>query len=254
MEKVKKVIIFTQTIMIILIIGFIIKKIWEIERCRDICILINAYNYPDKATNILINSIRSNTNLNILIVSHGKNTRFQKIDYNIYNLQVVHNSIDFTALIAVVEHQDLLMKNDFLHRSWFYLHNTTKFGKSFNPSKIRKETCKLKKYPSMNIGTYLHQDLIKCKDILLDKKSSNNPSKDEIKKLKIMGIGSEDCIFKYLEKHKYIGTYCKKPKIEKEKKIYSDNVLRRTEYYKELDLYKYKANWGQRNNNPILSL
>ena len=138
--------------------------------------------------------------------------------------------------------------------SKFYIQFAKYFGKSFNPSKIRKETCKLKKYPSMNIGTYLHQDLIKCKDILLDKKSSNNPSKDEIKKLKIMGIGSEDCIFKYLEKHKYIGTYCKKPKIEKEKKIYSDNVLRRTEYYKELDLYKYKANWGQRNNNPILSL
>ena len=222
------------------------------RRERELCILINAYNYPDKATDLLIKSI--NNNLKILIVSYGKNTRFQQIDDNIYNLQVIHNSIDYTALIAVVEHRDLLIENDIIHNCWFYIHNTTKFGKSFKPSMLRNKTCRLTNYPSMNMGTYLHKDLLRCTDILLDKKSSDHPSKTEIIELKRNAIKTEDSIFKHLSKYKKIGIYCGGKITIPEKLIYSNNILRITEYYKKLDFYKYKANWGQRNNDPIIDL
>ena len=85
----------------------------------NVIFLINAYNYPDKATKILLDSIKD-MNFKVLIVSYGKKVELKKIKENVYNLVVIQNSIDFTALIAVLEHENLL-KNTILSQNFGFI-------------------------------------------------------------------------------------------------------------------------------------
>ena len=214
---------------------------------NDMIILINAYNYPDIATERLLKSLEL-FNLKILIVGYGPDIRLNKINSNTYHLQTIQNSIDYTALIAVIEHQLLLKENNLIPKSWFYIHNTTEFGKKFKVQLLEAKTQPLVDFPSMNIGTYLHTDLLQHISFLKEVRSTDHPSKIELLQLKDKGFGYEDSLFKRIGTS---GVYNQTRIINSPQHIYSDKTLRRVEYYPDLDFYKYKSNWGQHNNvNP----
>ena len=101
----------------------------------------------------------------------------------------------------------------------------------------------------MNIGTYKHKDLVKVKDFILTLRSSDHPSMEECKKNKEAGIRSEDDIFKKIGADK---AYCSRRETKEATNVYSKGVKRITEYFPELDFYKFKANWGQNLAAPIM--
>lgn len=165
----------------------------------------------------------------------------KKID-NITYIYCNHNSIDFTALITLYE---LYNKN--INEYYFYLHDTCKIGNTFyeklksikinNSSSIR-----LKEGYTMNIGIYSQKILNNNKDFLLSVKNTNENKSLEFKN---KGVQLEGYIFNNDKKCitlKNEGEYINGP-ID----YYNTGIMRIIEYYKNLDLYKIKANWGQHN-------
>jgi hypothetical protein len=105
----------------------------------------------------------------------------------------------------------------------------------------------------MNIGTYEYNKLQSIKSFILNFKSSDYPSNEEILELKLNAIKQEDIIFTIL---KVDNVYCEKNKIKIKypSDVYNTGTQRITEYYTTLDFYKFKANWGQFTESPILTV
>jgi hypothetical protein len=79
----------------------------------------------DKCLHNLYNKIQSDNIL--VVVGDSKELKFERREfYNI--LYVQHNSIDFTALISVVENYQFLRFKIVLPKYWFYIHDTSEFG------------------------------------------------------------------------------------------------------------------------------
>lgn len=200
-------------------------------------IVINAISPEDPATIKILNSIPSN--IPIILVTQGIDN-ITLIKNNIINLVVPHNSIDFTGIIAILE-------NDFLQEKLvnsiiFYTHATTEFGPDFFNLFKPQSTQMLTRKPSMNIGTYEYNKLQSIKSFILNLKSSDYPSHEEILELKLNAIKQEDIIFTIL---KVDNVYCEKNKIKikNPSDVYNTGTQRITEYYTTLDFYKFKANW-----------
>ena len=211
-------------------------------------IVINAVSLDDPASIKILNSIPSN--ICTILVTQGIGD-ITLIKNNIINLVVPHNSIDFTGMIAILE-------NDFLQEKLvnsiiFYTHATAEFGPNFFNLFKPHFTQMLTRKPSMNIGTYEYNKLQSIKSFILNFKSSDYPSREEIIELKLNAIKQEDIIFTIL---KVDNVYCEKNKIKIEppSDVYNTGTQRITEYYTTLDFYKFKANWGQFNDTPILSV
>jgi hypothetical protein len=164
-----------------------------------------------------------------------------------YKLEVKHNSVDYTAFIALIE-EDVLIKSIFtLPEFWFYLHDTCELGKefiprltSFIPNLTKNKSLTL--FPSMNLGVYKHTFFFNNPEILLSKRSSNNPKVEEVYKLKCDCVVTEDFLFKIENDIPFTGKD-KGMTGKRPMRIYN-GVSRITEYYAVLDIYKYKANWN----------
>ncbi len=196
--------------------------------------LINSF--PDYISNEDILVVVGNSNK----VAFTKCERFSK-------LEVKHNSVDYTAFIALIEEHDLIKENFVIPEFWFYLHDTCELGKdfisklsSFIPSLTKNKSLTL--FPSMNLGVYKHDFFFKDPQILLSKRSSNNPSYDEVYQLKCGCVETEDFLFKIENDTPFTGNV-KGVTGTRPLRIYK-GVSRITEYYEVLDLYKYKANWN----------
>lgn len=199
-------------------------------------ILINSHKNNKKALDLLLFSIdKYNDLFDIIIVVGGF---YELEDYEINydkNRTIInanHNSIDFTALITVME---LNIDEKFL-----YLHDTCEIGENFI-NILKKIDCSnifTIGHPSMNMGLYDLKTLIKYENIL--KKLKNIDKNMEIK-FKNLGYTYEGRIFQF-EKAKQIGK--NPPYISIGfKQLYDSNVQRRIDYIECLDLYKYKANY-----------
>ncbi len=217
---------------------------------------------PKLINSFILNKIDSS---HILVVFGGcEHIFFEKCDnYNI--LGVTHNSIDFTALISVIEHVYSLIDNNFsIPDYWFYLHDTCELGENFynnlnnffKNNDFEYNTLPLTYYKSMNIGLYKYTFLLNNKNKILQLRSSNIPTLEEIQHLKKIGVFHEDFIF-YLDtkNHNNNKSFFKSftNNNDKDRIILNDNnpiiiyensnILRIIEYFKILDFYKYKANW-----------
>ena len=207
------------------------------------------------------NFIIKNTDI-LVVVNDCDEISFKKCDkYCI--LYVKHNSIDFTALIAVIEHIYSLIDNDFeIPDYWFYMHDTCKLGSNFLnllETYIEKlynynlNTLSLTYVKSMNIGIYKYNYLLNKKNIVLNLRSQDNPPMSQIQELKKVGVALEDILFKnddyrlhffdYINSmmypHLHDRTYVSEPK-----NIYEKSDIKRIEeYFANIDFYKYKANW-----------
>lgn len=235
----------------------------------NIKFLINSHiKNKDIVLNKLINSFTlNNIHKEDILVVFGNSDRIFFEKNNFYNiLGVPHNSIDFTALIAVIEHVYSLIDNNFsIPDYWFYLHDTCELGKDFitlfnkyleNINLNNINTLPLTYYKSMNMGLYKYTFLLNNKNTIFQLRSHNHPFNEEIQHLKKIGVFKEDFIF-YLNKENI-----KNNKIfqnsfsnnnDKDRIIFNNqlpqiiyensNILRIIEYFPNIDFYKYKANW-----------
>jgi len=206
-------------------------------------LLINTHKNNAIALNTLLNSVP--VTIPLLIVEGGhEHTQLTKDAYGRYTLAVNHNSIDFTGIIGVIQNIDLLSRAFDLPTAWFYIHDTCEID---NPiafesifQRINIENSFLCKSPSMNMGIYKHNHILKHIDAILAMKSSANPSIDEIQSLKRKCVLREDFLLKLmntrnvLSKRMVCPGYFHYP---------SSRVDRIREYYATVGLFKYKANW-----------
>ena len=196
----------------------------------------------------LIESFPSNiSNYDILVVI-GNST---KCDFTICEkyckLEVKHNSVDYTALVALVEENDLISKYFTIPEFWFYLHDTCVLGANFISKlspfiPLLTKNKSLTLFPSMNLGVYKHSFILQKAHLLLSKRSSDLPPYEEVYKLKCGCVSDEDFLFKVENDTPFTGVV-KGVKVTRPLSIYN-GAKRITEYYEVLDLYKYKANWN----------
>lgn len=152
-------------------------------------------------------------------------------------VKVNHNSIDYTALIGVL---DLNLKADY----WFLLHDTCKAGPNFY--KIIKEydynniqAVALRYRVSMNIGAYSWDYLQTIKNELLNFKNTDL-SEESIQKWKAIGVENED---KFLSEYMHFSHYDSSDRMFSSPiDYYNTGTKRIIEYYPNADLYKIKAN------------
>lgn len=198
-------------------------------------LLINSHNSSRAASLLLARLVNFNLEDTLLVIGGAGVTSLSRVG-GTWTLRVLHNSIDFTALIAVVEHDQLVRNSLGDIWSYFYVHDTVVLGpqfskrlKRFGDSTSRRlrlwessilwqcGPAEMQKYrhatstdphsssvpllygPSMNIGLYLRQDLLhrRCTARLRGLRSSDAPSKEELVLLKAKGQSREDDLFNF---------------------------------------------------------
>lgn len=201
--------------------------------------------YSEKTLPILIPSlINSGINSKDIFVFEGGHYKRTVTKTDAYNLiKTDNNTIDFTALIDIVENE---LESDY----WFYIHDTCKVGPKFkellyNIPRIRPDKIALAYIYSMNIGSYKYEYLLKHRNRLLEIKNQDY-SRDGIQRCKLWGVYAEDYMLHQLTDSR---TYVYNPHISNHSVLdninwYDTNIKRRTEYHPKLDLYKSKSNFN----------
>jgi hypothetical protein len=161
---------------------------------------------------------------------------------NFTYIKCYHNSIDFTALISILElYENTIPTNNL----YFYIHDTCKVGSNFF-NKLKEinnmeniSTIRINGLYSMNIGVYSGKILNQFKDFLLSQKNTNKNKEIEFK------INhKEDYIFHNDPNNIILDNYSNW-NYTGPTDYYNTGTLRIVEYYPNIDLYKIKANWGQ---------
>jgi hypothetical protein len=162
-------------------------------------------------------------------------------DNNVTVIECNYNSIDLTAFIGLVE---LFNKN--VDEYYFYMHDTCKVGDNFyqklkNIDLTDVSTIRINKGWSMNIGVYSQKILNHFSSFLI---SGKNTSDKNLFRLKYHPH-IEDHIFKMDPNNKVLDDY-QREKQSEPVDYYKTGTMRIVEYYENIDLYKIKANYGQK--------
>lgn len=210
-------------------------------------IVINSHVDSNKALQHVLESLRTYKEFfhyEFIVViggfyEHEKNVISK--ERNITYIRCNHNSIDFTALIVLVElyHQDV-------HEHYLYIHDTCTIGKTFytklnaiNVSSV--SSVRINTQFSMNIGIYSQTILNTFSHFLLQQKNTD-PHKSMEFKTKC--VHHEDYIFKNDPNNSVLDNY-NGSSVTGPTDYYNNGTLRIVEHYPNLDIYKIKANWGQ---------
>lgn len=228
----------------------------DFARTDHVYVLINSHNKSKVALEWLLRSVYSKTNdsnLRILIVVGGapNTTIYEETERNescprVYRCYVKHNSIDFTGMLALIEYQEEINKlMGEMPDRWFYMHDTCELEDYKRFANRFKETTKttrlLTTQPSMNMGIYTHKDILKSKKLIMEHRSTNNPTVEEIHELKQRGVVDEDAVFKALQ----IGESMSGVDTLNERFSYPGSTVKRIiEVYRDVGLKKYKANFA----------
>ena len=205
-------------------------------------IVINSHKNNKTALNRLLESMKYQNlfkqyKVIVCIGGYYENSEYKfETNENITYVECNHNSIDFTGLITICEAFSDLNIN------FLYLHDTTEVGPRFfdilSKIQIQSESIRLiSSRPSMNMGIYSSNCIQNNKDFLMKTK---NTTEHLTMKFKSEGVYLEDAIFRNDPTNLALqGTY----KESGPSDVYNSGVMRISEYYSCLDLYKYKANW-----------
>jgi len=214
----------------------------SINFCISTCRKFAAYTLP-----VIIPSLtRAGINTSeILIVNGGQ--EYWRINHygDVPMICTPQNSFEYTPLIEIVEHN---LTSDY----WFLLHDTCIAGPAFkslvfdlpmeNPEKVA-----MKHTPSMSIGLYSMDYLMRHKDRLMAIKNMDS-SPDALQKWKQWGVPNEDYM---LWKLQDVPTALYHPdkhgpdewNYQGHADVYGTGMERRMEYFPQLDLFKAKSNW-----------
>jgi hypothetical protein len=163
----------------------------------------------------------------------------KEISYHCLN----HNSYEYSPLIEICEKE---LQADY----WFLIHDTCKVGPLFKqklysipntlPDKIA-----LKSTPSMSIGLYKYNYLLKHKKKLLKIKNVDY-SEESMIKWKFWGVDNEDYLLFKTSPQPHIYFSSRDEVVDwDDNNWFNSKTKRKTEYFPSLDLFKNKANWGQ---------
>lgn len=191
----------------------------------------------------------------ILIVNGGWDDSLTITDYEgVPMLLTPQNSFEYTPLIEIVDNN---IHSDY----WFLLHDTCIAGPLFyelalslpidNPEKVA-----LKGTPSMSIGLYRMDYLLRHKDRLMAIRNTDCSS-EALQRWKQWGVPNEDYM---LWKLNDAPTHIYHPdrhgpdewNYQGHSDAYGTGFARRIEYFPQLDLYKAKSNW--QGVQPVLCL
>jgi hypothetical protein len=156
-------------------------------------------------------------------------------------IEVDQNSIDYTGLIAVL---DLNIESTY----WVLLHDTCYIGPLFYDKILNYDyqnapAVSLNIDLSMNIGAYSWEYLKTIQNDLMSFRNTDY-SVESIQKWKILGVENED---KYLSSYRDKYHYSSLPRTQSEPiDLYNTGVFRIIEHFSEIDFYKLKANWYNR--------
>lgn len=199
--------------------------------------------FYDKSLNELIPSlIISGVPREDIFVFIGGYNSYETLDndYGVTMYTAPHNSFDFTALISII---DLSVQKDY----WFSIHDTCKVGPTFYGKllKLAKPNPTLKfteQGRSMNMGIYSNEFLSKNKNKILNYKNLSN----DILSFKKRLVKEEDI---FIKKSKGL---CKTLReISEPTDYYGNGVKRIVEYFPDLDFYKIKSNWKNKDKYEI---
>lgn len=218
-------------------LGFIRKP--EIKICIGTNRKYAAQTIPPLVASLIESGINAN---NVHVFEGGHETKHYSFS-TFHHYLTDHNSIDFTALIEAAEST---VKTDY----WFFLHDTCLVGKMFkklteNIPHFWPDAMPLKDYPSMSMGAYKANYLKSKKGIL---QSYRNCSNDEasLKHFKEKAIQDEDILFKQSKRPVVYNGWLLQAGNGYERKdvsipsIYTNRIC---EYFPQVDLYKFKANY-----------
>ncbi len=185
----------------------------------------------EKIINSLLNAGVETNDIYFFI---GGYDRYEKLKSDYHRYTCPHNSIDFTALVSVVE---LNIESD----HWFLLHDTCYVGENFL-NNINSYPYQDKNYVSltndlsMNMGSYRWDFIKENKDKILEYKFNS----EDIQSFKIRLIQEEDVFFR-----PRVFCYNNRPRqTTGPTDFYNNNTERIVEYFPDIDLYKVKANWS----------
>jgi hypothetical protein len=206
--------------------------------------LINTTKWCDYDTIVLptlINSLRAQvSNDDIVVVMGDCNTEEVTTETDYTLVKVKHNSMDFTALIGVIDNQANLGT---LPDVWFYMHDTCNVGSNFITnlsSKTLSDDIRLI-WNVKGLGIYKNTTLLSNSTLLNSYKSSDNPSLNENRINKHNAINYNNVVFKAINCINDLSSNCEKLDTSK---VYGDTgVNRQTIYLEDLDFYKYNSNY-----------
>ena len=230
-------------------------EIGEEESC-SLGILVNGFLWDSVPLKKLLESLKGSP-FSVVVVTQGEQTGLQKVgvsDTQLYNLRIQHNNFDWTALVAVAEHQALLRQAGILKKFWFYTHETASAGPNFIPK--MSELCPtlsasrpLTRGFTMNMGIYSNNDILDNFDYLMTQKSQiAHPTREQLNVLKGIAVKTEDGLFKILKKKGVLGDKLSGRVTKGPDDVYGTGTKRITEYFSGIDFSKYKANWGPHKN------
>jgi hypothetical protein len=199
--------------------------------------------YANETIPILVNQlVECNVNMEDIFVFEGGHNAYsvnKSVRYHHYLTN--HNSFDLTSLISILE-------LNLYSEHWLLLHDTIEIDKSFkikfftiNPN--RYDCMPLTNFPSMNIGIYSNEFLLKNKDFILKQKNEDY-SCEKIQETKKNAIEMEDYLFQNSNNIKLINYHVRH--LSNSKIVNYKNSNRLREYYSQLGLIKYKANFERK--------
>lgn len=204
-------------------------------------------NFYQKSLPVIIPSLVENgiekKDIHVFIAGFGYEGK--QVDNEITFYQLEHNSYEYSPLIEIV---DKKLSADY----WFLIHDTCKVGPKFkeliyNIPENHPEKVAMRLTPSMSIGAYKYDYLVSVKDKLMSIRNTDL-SVESLKKWKYWGVSAEDYILWKTEPQPSIYNGNDKDgewSLIGYENWFDTDIVRRTEYYPSLDLYKNKSNWGQ---------
>lgn len=184
--------------------------------------------------------------IHVFSAGHEKFEHLKQDNYHYYTLD--HNSFEYSPLISIIEHQ---LESEY----WFLIHDTCLVGPKFKSMvysipENRPEKIALTVTPSMSIGSYRYDYLMsdEVRNKLLQIKNTDY-SNESLMKWKWWGVDAEDYILhKTTPKAHYYSPELLRPHGQDFVVVdyfnwYGTGTIRRTEYFRSLDLYKNKSNW-----------
>jgi hypothetical protein len=184
----------------------------------------------------------------IFVFNSGFNEKKTELNDGIVHYYLDYNSYEYGPLIEIV---DSKLESDY----WFLIHDTCKVGPKFkellyNIPKNNPEKLALKTKPAMSMGSYRYDYLLEVKDKLIPLKNSDY-SFESLMYWKKWGVPNEDYILWMTPPNPLVYNDTNEWMVIDNNNWYNTGTIRRTEYYKSLDLYKNKSNWGQSHDMVI---
>lgn len=165
---------------------------------NDTLVVVNS-NVKSPFASLILESLHNITQ-SVLIVYGNSNHTTMIVKEGVMSMYVEHDSIDFTGIIALVDHYPRIKMRIVFDRI-FYMHDTMRIHKpkkfmeamrSYNLSR----TCGLQMGQSMNIGMYAMHDILTHRHKINTLRGKSNPTHKERMKLKLKGMhGSEGTLF-----------------------------------------------------------